>query len=172
MTLPQFKYEIPRRSDVCSAHLGPFVEGEEITSLLFPKGERYERKDICSSCAAEALKCEGDSKDYIYWKSLLLRKESGKKFTKDEKAIELLKEKVSVLTSDSSREELGFVYVLALYLERRKQLIKMQTSRKSRIEAVYESVDNGETFLFQKINLSTEEYASLQEALISQLSFE
>lgn len=166
--LNQIKYEIPRRAHFCASQKEPFLENAEMISVLIPISEGYERRDYCLACFENDFSTLEQLEGLIYWKTVLSsKKATGKQYTRDERAIELLRESLG------DKDQSVLCYVLALYLERRNQLVKRQEKR-SKVDPLvfYEVIDTGEVLVVKKIELSRIEFDKVQELLISKLNNE
>jgi hypothetical protein len=117
-----FQIEIPKRSTHCSKGNELLVPGSEYYSTLtLDKEKGYARQDFCLSC------WENSEKNGVQtaWKAKVVTKnEQGdhSSKTRDEKAIHLLKG----ATASFNEEEWAEVFVLALYLARRRILYLRQ----------------------------------------------
>lgn len=142
------KEKIPRRSSRC--HLGgePLTPGTEYFSILIPTEMGYERKDYCPTCFEKINKQEGAQ----YWKGKIPQKIE-KRQTPDQKALDLFRK----------MEDPKLLVVLALYLQRRDQVIK-------RGELYYEIPETGEVIAVPKISLTPDEGKALGEQLIDLLN--
>lgn len=171
-SLSQIKYEIPRRANSCHLKNEPFTEGMELISVLTPTSEGYERKDYCLICFESISQPLAQQDGYIYWKSTIAtKKDWGKKYSRDERALLLLKEMLYTAPEPGSAPpNYPLQYVLALYLERRRQLVKRQEKR-SKINPLifYEVSDTGEVLVIKKVELSMTESAQIQQELALKL---
>ncbi len=145
------KEKIPRRSNQCISGEERFVPGSEYVSLLLPTDHGWERRDYCSACWEKV-----DKKDEgQYWRGKIPLKVE-KRLTPDEKALDLLR----------TLEEPKLLTVLALYLQRRGQIVRRGEEKG---EIYYEIPENGETFALPKITLSPEEGKEAGEKLVGLL---
>ena len=164
-TLSQIKYEIPRRAHFCASQKELFLESAEMISVLIPMSEGYERRDYCLACFEKDFSTFEQLEGLIYWKTVLSsKKTTGKQYTRDERAIELLRESLA------DKDQSVLCYVLALYLERRNQLVKRQEKR-SKVDPLvfYEVIDTGEILVVKKVELSRIEFDKVQDLLASKL---
>jgi len=123
---------LPKRLSRCILNGEVFKEGMEYFSVLDIDGNR---KDYCFQCW-ESCENKGDGH---FWKGKIpFRKE--KKSRPDEQAFQIFKE-----IKDHKKK-----FVLALYLQRKQQLVR-------RTHSLYECPETGELFDVPKITLSPEE---------------
>lgn len=141
------KEKIPRRSSHC--HLGgePLSPGSQYVTILIITESGCERKDYCAACFERVKKDEGAQ----YWKGKIPLKHE-KRQTPDEKALDLFRR----------MEDPKLLVVLALYLQRRDQVVK-------RGELYYEIPETGEVVAVPKIPLTPDEARALGEQLIDLL---
>lgn len=127
---------IPRRLARCFLEGESFAEGAEYISFLDRQGNR---QDYCPFCWERVKKpVEGH-----FWKGKIpLKKE--KSSHPDKKTLELFRR----LTDPKKR------FVLALYLQRKQQLVR-------RTQTLYEIPETGEVFDLEKVTISTAEVDTL-----------
>lgn len=142
------KEKIPKRAPRCSVCETPFIAGSIYISALV--GE--ERTDFCEACWEKA----DQSRFEQHWKGKIPHKLE-KKLTPDERALELFK----------SEEDPQLLAVLALYLQRREQVVKRSSTKK--VEH-YEIPETGEVITIDRIILSPEEGRAAGEKLVERLN--
>lgn len=127
---------IPRRLSRCVLEGESFEQGAEYISFLDMQGNR---QDYCPCCWERIRKpVEGH-----FWKGKIpLKKE--KNFHSDEKALALFRRQ----TDPKKR------FVLALYLQRKQQLVR-------RTQTLYEIPETGEVFDLEKVTISAAEADTL-----------
>jgi hypothetical protein len=131
-----FVQNLPRRLSHCVLNTEPFERGDEYVSLLDAEGKR---KDYCTACWSKFEK----PTDGHYWKGKIpLKKE--KQIDPDEKALSAFRQTTNLKQK----------YVLALYLQRKQQLIQ-------RTKTLYEIPETGEVFDIEKVALTEEEGENL-----------
>ena len=142
--------QIPRRLSRCVLGNEPFEPGQKYISVLDVEGNR---KDYCPLCWEKTHKPKGGH----YWQGKLpLKKE--KVTHPDMKALELFR--------SAQDEKLRFV--LALYLQRKQQLLR-------RTRTLYEVPASGEVFDVPPIALTPQEGETLAQVidqLLDQLLYE
>lgn len=121
-------YDIPRRSRICQDCSAPFSPGSTYYSFLSDQ-----RKDFCSACFKE------QTKSGIFWKAQIPEKPKVQT-TQAQRALELLR-----------NEEKETAYILALYLQRQKILIKRQELEDI---ILFEVLDTEEILTIKKTELS------------------
>lgn len=137
----QLSSHLPNRASHCIGAKEPFVSGSEYISYVEFAERETRREDYCPSCWKKVTKEKG-----MFWKGKIpIKKE--KPLSVDEKALKMLREQCNA----QQNEEL--LYLLALYLERRKQLVK-RLDHKGKV--TFEIPFSGETFVIAKVPLSQE----------------
>ncbi|MCH9627901.1 MAG: hypothetical protein S4CHLAM2_15490 [Chlamydiales bacterium] len=142
------KEKIPRRANQCADGKERFLPGSEYVSLLTSTDHGWERTDFCLACWEKANK----TREGQYWRGKIPLKIE-KRQTPDEKALKLLR----------TLEEPKLLSVLALYLQRRGQIVRRGEGKGS---IYYEIPESGETFALAKITLSPEEGREVGEQLV------
>lgn len=161
-------FVIPRRSRYCSGGQEEFVSDMEYYSILVEDhSSHYLRQDFCPTCWKQIDK----SKNKIFWKSKIPPKKQIQELTnlkKEDQAMELLRD-----AFDKSREEENVrIFVLALYLARRKRLIfRKEIEKNGVVYFFYEVAATEEMIYVKKIDLaqSQQKIAALQNELAAQL---
>lgn len=157
--LNQLHSLVPRRSSQCHQGCESFVPGSEYFSFLVLGEQGWQREDYCSDCWREVeekkKKIEG-----VEWHGKIPKKKT-KTISRDEKA--------HLLFKDTYHEKVDekVTYVLALYLERKKQL-QRRTGVKNKL--CFENPDSGETFLIEKLLLAPEELDQIISKLLDKLN--
>jgi hypothetical protein len=123
--------QLPRRQARCILEGELFEQGSEYISLLDFSGNR---KDYCPACWQKVVK----PLDGHFWRGKVPHKQE--KTQVDEKALTLF----------SEIKEPKLRFVLALYLQRKRQLIR-------RTKTLFEIPDTGELFDIEPFFLSAEE---------------
>ncbi len=141
------KEKIPRRSTHCCAGGEPLAPGSEYISVLTSTEEGYERADYCLACFEKITHKSGQ-----FWKGKIPQKVE-KRQTPDEKALELF----------LAEEDPHLLAVLALYLQRRGQIIRRGEEKKM---DVYEIPETGEAVAIPKVSLSPEQGKEAGEKLV------
>lgn len=110
------KESIPRRAFCCYHDKISFKEGSEIYSTLYKEKQGWVRTDYCKKCWDE-YKTEFLKKADTFWKQCLPQKEK-KRPHLNRNALQLFEE----LAEKEGEADLKKRFVLALYLERKKQI--------------------------------------------------
>ena len=138
---------VPRRSSACVECSSPFGPDSSYVSFL----EEWERTDYCPSC------WEKHKKEGHFWLGKIPPKEE-KRSTPDEKALALFRK----LAEESPEESAQMLYLLMLYLERNKQLIRR---KKGKRRVICEISETGEAFVLPLCPTTPEEGESLTHEL-------
>ena len=120
-----FQIEIPKRAAQCSLGNEPLIADMEYYSILVPQENEYQRQDFCLSCWENQAKDQYAHAVKTAWKAKVVSKKEVEDLsvkTRDEKAFYLLKEKLR----NFQEEEWAEIFVLALYLARRRILYLRQ----------------------------------------------
>ena len=146
-----FKYMFPSCSKTCLNCSKSFQIQELIYSSFGRKLNGKQREDLWSLCWKRQE--ESSTKQHkIFWKSRL-KKERDKKITVSTKAYETLK---SLSQSINNNKDAEMAYLLALFMERNKELIIRKDLGKNDKTCIYcESlVQGGDILKIKKINLT------------------
>lgn len=167
--LANLKYKIPKRSKTCTHCGAAFVPKQSIVSIIFQKKEEYERNDLCLACwdsKAHALKQEG-----IYWKSQIpcIEKVDLTPVGKIQKAFTFLERIQS--QEDPELVQRQITFVLALFLQRQKQLILRKiTNKQGKRQFWYERLSTGDVFCIPYFSLDPSKVKEIQGHVISLFS--
>lgn len=146
-----FQIEIPKRSPKCMQGNEPLMpEMEYYSILLSDKEKSYQRYDFCSHCWENFAKTKFHNTFKIAWKAKIATKneiEDLSNQTRDEKAFYLLKNALQ----NPNQEDWAEIFILALYLARRKILLLRQEL----------SQEDGSTFCIYEV-AATEEMLSIK----------
>lgn len=166
MILPRIDF--PKRQAQCSADGHIFLTGEKYHTLVFYAEKGWQRKDLCVNCWTQ-LQQEPSPAPQCSWQSSIAekpKKEEPPKH-KDERALALFKEKSIDLTQESSQE----AYVLALYLARKKILLKKQEiDQGGERFSVYETAGDEAIFAIRQWSFDQGTAAALQQRIAGLLT--
>jgi hypothetical protein len=163
-----FKLDIPRRGRTCSHGEERFETDDEYHSVLIDQEEEIVRRDFCAKCWQEV----GTSQDiagHTHWKGKVPEKRVEKMLdlSRDEKALELLKEALE--SEESGAEEEAFV--LGLYLERRRLISRRkEVPRDGALFALYEVLATEEMLTVKTIPLSQLAVKGIQARIAEKLN--
>lgn len=146
------KEKIPRRSTHCVLGGELFTPGTEYMSQLIATENGWQRADYCLTCWEKTPK----KKEGAYWRGRIPAKKEKKK-TPDERALELFRKE----------EDPKLLSVLALYLQRRDQIIRRSEEKK---RLLFEIPETGEIIPVPKMHLSPEEGRKIGEQLVKLLN--
>lgn len=166
----QANWNIKSRAHECSRTNRPFEEGERFyTAIYFDTGSgEFQRRDVAESAWAEEL---AERKPFSYWKAEYVKPESMKpkvEITGRESAEDLLRRFVE---EDEEHTEHAR-YILALMLERKKQLVPKETKETELGKTIiYEHRKSGEVYIIKDPELRLDELAMVQDEVAMLLGF-
>ena len=163
-----FKLDIPRRSRTCSHKEERFETGDEYHSVLVDKEEEITRLDFCTTCWSEVQNGEGIVGN-THWKGKVPEKrvEKMQDLSRDEKALELLKEALADEGAPAEEE----AFVLGLYLERRRLIARRkEVPRDGALFALYEVLSTEEMLTVKTIPLSQLAVKGIQARISEKLN--
>jgi hypothetical protein len=166
----QANWNIKSRAHECSRTNRPFEEGERFyTAIYFDTGSgEFQRRDVAESAWKEEL---AERKPFSYWKSEYVKPESMKpkvEITGRESAEDLLRRFVE---EDEEHTEHAR-YILALMLERKKQLVPKETKETELGKTIiYEHRKSGEVYIIKDPELRLDELAMVQDEVAMLLGF-
>lgn len=158
--LNQLQSLLPRRSAHCSHGNEAFLPDSEYFSFLVMNEKGWQREDFCPACWAK-VKGKKKLSEGVEWKGKIPRKKE-KMATPDERASSLFLE----LHNSQDLDNQKLAYVLALYLERKKQLAHRGTLKN---KLCFENQESGETFAIDRLSLSKEELDRIVTTLLEKL---
>lgn len=153
--------QIPKRSSNCIADEKKWQPDCEYISLIWSEHGCWQREDYCCDCWKSLHKEKSLPKDAFFWKSKFVSKIE-KPINKNihDTAIQLFYELI-LQQSDSK-----MLFVLALYLERTKQIVKHQEVKNRKAHYVlYEIPEKEETFSIPIMQLTEMEIRAIYEKL-------
>jgi len=162
------EWNIRQRGHECTICAKKFIDKQKCVSLLREDGRSYERMDCCVGCW-DAL--ERDWEPFSLWDGIYhaptpaeAKKEPVKKDT-----AETLLRKLITLEDPAMR---NVVYVLAVMLERAKQLIERDAKphESGGILRIYEDKNSGDTFVVLDPRLRLDKLAIVQQQVVALLS--
>ena len=171
-------WEIQKRSDICSQCQKPFDERELFYSMVLEVqaegSEGIERKDWCYTCWTHGgIQSELLPVARMYWRShfrVIQKKEPVE-------VIEYSRSEILfrsfIMSPDVDQQKL--CYLLALFLERKKKLVRRQVCTDSSLGTrivMYEKPHTGETFAVNDPCLKLTDLAALQQQLASLMAVE
>lgn len=156
------KQIIPKRNSSCCLDQQKFVGGIKIYSILCTKKEEWQRIDYCEHCWTNN-KAQLLQQAVVFWESLYPLKEK-KKEHPDNNALDLFKE----LAFFEDQETLYKRFMLALYLERKNQIVLRYKNLKMNIFS-YEIYESGEIYDVKAV-FSVENSMKIHAELMQYLS--
>jgi hypothetical protein len=151
---------VPRRTSQCVCGKKPFQSGDRYVSFLKMTEKGWVRKDYCEMCWKNS---QGTDPEGLIWKGKIPLKRQ-KIMTADEKANHLFRTLVNEKSEDLENQKLTFV--LALYLERKKELVARGVLKN---KSCFEHVESGEVFALDRVQLSQEEFDKTVSSLLEKL---
>ncbi|MFT5317903.1 MAG: hypothetical protein ACI8RA_001162 [Chlamydiales bacterium] len=151
---------IPRRAGACLKCGESMEESVEYYSILDSSEDYPQRFDYCIPCWGKGAKAESAGDSRTYWKSKVPLKKTRQEvtLTKDEKALELLEELVSSVQS----EDANLAFVLALYLVRRKKIVKRKDVKEV---TIYEVLETEEIIAVKKVDVTVLPIVDIQKQI-------
>ncbi len=153
------EWSIQSRADRCSASGEPFQDGEFFYTLLFDEKTGFRREDLSES-AWQARNPEGPQ-PFSFWRSKFeVPPPAAPEALGKQTAEELLRRYMA----DGALEHGNVRYILALMLERKRQLKETGTCTggDGSLTRIYEHVKTGEVFLIPDPLLRLDEMAAVQ----------
>ncbi len=163
------EWNIKPRGRSCAICNKEYAPGEECISTLFETQEGFERRDYCPECWK--ARPDSDVAPYSQWQGSIApaAPASGKEDPiKRETAEALLRRLIE--EDDKSKENV--IYILAVMLERKKQLIERDAKVRPEggILRIYEHKASGDTFLIVDPQLRLDAISEVQQQVIELLS--
>ncbi len=152
-----FKFKIPTRKRKCSSCETSFVDNTSIFSVIKGDEEDPQREDYCAECFQKEAGITENS--WGFWETLL--KKPKVKLTLDQRAMELFTEK-------HESEEKEWVYFIADYLKRKKQLIKRAEIKKEGV-IFFEDPITSEIYSIADVSISPESLSTLKASFLKAL---
>ncbi len=162
------EWNIRPRGHVCSICAQPFVDKKPCVSVLRETDSTYERLDCCLACWKATPR---DWEPFSVWEGeyeapapAQIRNEPVKKETAEELLRHL------IMLEDPAMQNV--VYVLAVMLERGKQLIERDAKphESGGILRVYEHKKSGDTFVVLDPRLRLDQLGEVQQQVVALLS--
>lgn len=162
------EWNIKPRGRGCAVCGAEFPAGAECVSALFDAEGGYERRDYCPSCWDK--RTDG-GEPFSQWQGVIAARTSAEAKAepiKHETAEALLRRLVEL----DNPEDVDVIYILAVMLERKKQLVERDAKVRPEggILRVYEQKATGDTFLIVDPQLRLEAIGVVQKKVIELLS--
>lgn len=161
------EWNIHPRAAACAVCGAPFEPGSTGVSVLLPaEGSILLRRDLCTACFADPGRPERDAR-LSAWKFTVptaTPKEAKSEPVQRETAIYLL----TRLLEAGRPEDIGVIYLLAILLERSRQLIERRVTREpdGRKVRLYEHRATGSFYAVTDPGLEDADIAPLQQQII------
>lgn len=151
-------WNIKARSPLCQATGQPFEEDQIFYTLLFCKGEDYERLDLCEEAWEARKRDTSQSMPFSYWRSKYeMPPPPPPEPLKKDDAEGMLRH----LLASPEATHRNACYILALMLERKKILKPLPSPEPSTL--FYEHTRTGETFIITDPHLSLQNLLAVQQ---------
>jgi hypothetical protein len=165
----QQNWHLRSRAHHCALTGRPFEEGDSFYTAIYldPKTALYERRDVAADAWDDELK---ERTPYSHWKSSYQKPETEDKseVAPRENAMSMLQRLVEEDDSDTENSR----YILALMLERKKQLVPKDVKETETGRLLfYENKKTGDVFVIRDPELRLDELEQVQEEIAFQLGF-
>ena len=167
----QQAWNLKSRAHACARTQRPFEEGEAFhTAIYFDPGNgEFLRRDICLEAWEEET---AEKQPFSSWKAVYARPDGGKsktsEFTNREGAEDLLRR----LVEEDEPNTINARYILALMLERKKQLVQKEIKYvEDGSLLIYEHRRSGEVYINRDPELRLDEIEAVQEEVAMLLGF-
>lgn len=161
------EWNIRPRANACHTSERPFEDGESFMSRLFQgEDEGFAREDFAMDAWDEALR---DGALSVWQSTFRVPPPPEEEALKSETAEETLRK----LMEGSNPEDAGAIFILAMQLERKRQLVPRARKRRpdGSLLLIYEHKQTGETFLVPDPEWSLEEIATVQQEVAIRLGW-
>ena len=157
-------WNIKPRSNLCAGCEKPFETGQECVSAIFQEEEGFVRRDYCPACWDHIV---STAQPFSFWQGTYeppATSDKKEEPIKRETAEELLRR---LITLDDPAN-VNVTYILAVMLERKKQLIERDSKPREGggIYRFYEHKASGDTFVVLDPQLRLDEIAGVQQQVI------
>ncbi len=162
-------WNIKPRATQCTACHAPFTPGMKGHSLLEPQEEGYQRHDLCDACF-KALPEASHRFTSGAW-TFTIPKATLSKQKEEPVQKETAEHLLRVLTERNYSADRGVIYVLAILLERSKQLIERRVTLNAegfRLR-LYEHRSSGDLFAIVDPALTPEDLPAVQQRVLELL---
>jgi hypothetical protein len=150
---------VPSRASACILGKENFTQGSSFISFLIMHEDSCTREDFCVACW-EKVRLEKLNSDGIQWQGKIpLKKEKIK--SQDAQALEFFK--TAVMDKNTDKKKL---YLLALYLERRKQLLSRGVTKGRQ---AFELIETEEVFMIEKVACGLSDIRETLQSLMDEL---
>jgi hypothetical protein len=151
-------WSIQHRADKCAATGAPFQDGEYFYTLLFHDKDGYRREDLSEA----AFQARNDNiQPFSFWRSKFEVPPAIPEPLPKQTAEDLLRHYMQ----ENSPQHANTRYILAVMLERKKQLKEIETKRAEdgQLTRIYEHAKTGEVFVIPDPQLRLDQIAEVQQ---------
>lgn len=153
-----FQFKIPKRQKKCVLCETPFENESHIFSVILGDEEEPERRDYCKTCFKQNAELTKDC--WGHWETILRKPK--KKLSLDQRAMELF-------TTKYEAKDQEWIYFLAHYLRRKKQLVFRSEIKKDGLH-FFEDPITTEVYTISDVPLSDQRLLELKEEFIRALN--
>jgi len=160
------EWSIQSRGHQCAATGVPFQDGETFYTLLFQERGGYRREDLSEA----AFRARNDNiQPFSLWRSKF---ETPPPAPPEPLAKQTAEDLLRGYMSEASLEKINVCYLLAVMLERKKQLKEIESKRTpdGQFTRIYEHTKTGEVFVIPDPQLRMDQIAKVQQEVASLLS--
>ena len=153
------EWSIQSRSPHCAATQAPFQDGEHFYTLLYHDKDGYRREDLSEA----AYQARNDNiRPFSLWRSKF---ETPPAAPPEPLARQTAEDLLRGYMSENSAIRINVCYLLAVMLERKKQLREIETKRtpEGQLTRIYEHTKTGEVFVIPDPLLRLDQIAQVQQ---------
>ena len=153
------EWSIQSRAHQCAATGAPFQDGEHFYTLLFHDKDGYRREDL-SEAAYEAR--NENIQPFSLWRSKF---ETPPPARPEALAKQTAEDLLRTYMSEDAPQKINVCYLLAVMLERKKQLKEVESKRTpdGQLTRIYEHTKTGEVFVIPDPQLRMDQIAQVQQ---------
>lgn len=167
----QQTWNLKSRAHACARTERPFEEGESFHTAIYFDQESgdFVRRDICEEAWEEEL---SERQPFSAWKTVYVKPETAKPKSAEMLTREGPEELLRRLVEEDEPHTVNARYILALMLERKKQLVQKEVKYvEDGSLLIYELKRSGEVFIIRDPELRLEEVEAVQEEVAMLLGF-
>ena len=153
------EWSIQTRAHQCAATAVPFQDGEHFYTFLFHDKEGYRREDL-SEAAFQAR--NENIQPFSLWRSKF---ETPPAAPPEALAKQTAEDLLRTYMSEDTPQKINVCYLLAVMLERKKQLKEVESKRTDdgQLTRIYEHTKTGEVFVIPDPQLRMDQIAQVQQ---------
>jgi len=153
------EWSIQSRAHQCAATSVAFQDGETFHTLLYHDKDGYRREDLCEAAFAAR---NDNLQPFSLWRSKF---ETPPPAPPEPLAKQTAEDLLRSYMSGDSASKVNVCYLLAVMLERKKQLKEIETKRTDdgQVARIYEHTKTGEVFVIPDPQLRMDQIAAVQQ---------